>query len=80
MFQQIETGDGVRVVLKFWQNFRLAVLIKVVLAYQKANPNSHSVRGVVQEINILRRSIIIFKIKNLRGVIILKVKISDFLK
>ena len=31
MFQQSETGDGARVVLNFWQNFRLAVLIKVVL-------------------------------------------------
>ena len=31
VFQQSETGDGARVVLKFRPNFRLAVLIKVVL-------------------------------------------------
>ena len=31
MFQQRETGDGTWVVLKFWPNFRLSVLIKVVI-------------------------------------------------
>ena len=31
VFQQSETGDGAKVVHKFWPNFRLAVLIKAVL-------------------------------------------------
>ena len=31
MLQKSEIGDGSRVMLKFWPNFRLAVPIKVVL-------------------------------------------------
>ena len=63
MFQQSETGDGARVVLKFWPNFRLAVLIKVVLiTKERVKEDKRCKRNQIGEIHISFRYMIYKKI------------------